>query len=153
MKKIGFVGHGEDKFDVIATGEVYHLMLDIMRGYKEPIIIVSGHSPVGGVDIWAERLAAHLGLSTDIKAPKRFSWDGKDGFKDRNIRIAIDSDELHVILAENYPADYKGMKFSNCYHCNTTGHIKSGACWTRKYAERLGKKTFVHLIHNHSGRE
>lgn len=151
MRKIGFVGHGRDKFDAKAVGEAQGIIIGLIQSYKEPITIVSGHSPVGGIDIWAEEIAGILKLPTDIKAPKTFSWDGEDGFKARNIKIALESDELHIILATNYPAGYHGMKFSSCYHCNTTEHIKSGACWTRKYAERLGKKTFVHLIHNTLG--
>lgn len=44
------------------------------------------------------------------------------------------------------PESYKGMRFTSCYHCGTTSHVKSGACWTAKQAQRIGKEAVWHEI-------
>jgi hypothetical protein len=38
------------------------------------------------------------------------------------------------------------MKFDLCYHCGTKDHVKSGGCWTVKYARKLGKQGKVIII-------
>jgi len=40
------------------------------------------------------------------------------------------------------------MRFPFCYHCKSNLHVKSGGCWTAKYAERLGKPAKWHLVQN-----
>ena len=65
--RIGIVGHGTKKF----TPETEKLAKDIIRKIlleAEDPIMVSGHSPVGGIDIWAEEIAVELGIPMDIKA-------------------------------------------------------------------------------------
>ncbi len=39
------------------------------------IVLVSGHCPKGGVDIWAENTAEELGIKTEIYAPEVFQWN------------------------------------------------------------------------------
>ena len=39
------------------------------------IILISGHSPKGGVDIWAENIAEELGIKTEIYAPEVNQWE------------------------------------------------------------------------------
>jgi len=147
--KIGIIGHGTDKFTLDsqrrATGEIWN----IFSKYKcKNLVLVSGHSPVGGIDIWAESVAKEIGLNIDLKIPKQKQWDAAYGFKQRNLDIAKDSDILHVILVDKYPPNYKGMKFKICYHCKTSDHVKSGACWTAKEARKLGKEVIYHIIKN-----
>lgn len=149
--KIGIIGHGTDKFTFISKTKAIELIQDIFYNYSpdfEDIILVSGHSPVGGVDIWAEEMANSLNIPLDLKIPKQNKWDAEYGYKQRNLDIARDSDELHVILVRNYPSTYKGVKYDYCYHCKTNDHIKSGACWTAKQAKKLGKKVIYHFITN-----
>ena len=148
MKKVGFIGHGEGKFTIRGKEIAIDLIYKLMKGYGEPITVISGHSPVGGIDMWAEKIAEKLGFPTDIKAPKQLTWGGSYGFRARNIDIGEQSNELHVILVDRYPSFYKGIRFSNCYHCGVSDHVKSGACWTRKWADRVGTKTFTHIIEN-----
>jgi len=91
--------------------------------------MVSGHSPVGGIDIWAEEEALALGVPLDLKVPTHNSWDppGGYGYKARNLDIARDSDVVHVLLADVYPEQYTGRRWDLCYHCKTNDHVKSGA--------------------------
>ena len=150
MKKIGIVGHGEDKFTGLGKIRARRLIKVILAQDTCPFpIVVSGHSPVGGIDIYAEEIAKELNLDTDLKIPKQYTWDAQYGYKQRNIDIAKTSDEVHVILVDKYPPNYKGMKFKQCYHCFTNTHIKSGGCWTGKQAQKLGKKVYWHIIKNY----
>jgi hypothetical protein len=109
-------------------------------------VMVSGHSPVGGIDIWAEEEALALGVALDLKVPTTHSWDppGGYGYKARNLDIARSSDVVHVIVVDEYPDSYRGRRFPLCYHCGTSDHIKSGGCWTGKKATRAE----WHIIRN-----
>jgi len=146
--KIGIIGHGKDKFTEETKKKAIQIIYSIIDTICliKKIIIVSGHSPVGGIDIWAEEVAHKKGIELNLKIPKQHKWDAEYGYKQRNLDIAKDSDELHIILVKDYPENYKGMKFNICYHCNTKEHIKSGACWTGKQALKLGKKVKWHII-------
>lgn len=129
--KLGIVGHAQEKFTSATETEARRAIRVAIRT-RNPDAIVSGHSPMGGVDIYAEEIAADMGIPTIIHAPKSRRWDGPDGFKARNLRIAEDSDEVLVVVCRSYPAGFKGMRFADCYHCKGRNppHIKSGGCWT-----------------------
>lgn len=148
--KIGIVGSGEDKFTKWGKERALELIRQIILGqsYFSENILVSGHSPVGGIDIWAEEVAMSLNLAMDLKVPKQHTWNADYGYKQRNTDIAKDSDEVHVIVVNKYPEGYLGVKFSVCYHCNTVDHIKSGGCWTGNVAKKLGKPVYWHIIKN-----
>lgn len=90
--------------------------------------MVSGHCHLGGIDIWAEEEADDMGIEKLIFPPKSLRWNG--GYKERNLLIARNSDIVHCIVVAKYPPHYRGMRFTRCYHCDTTEHIKSGGCWT-----------------------
>ncbi len=150
---IRIVGHGKDKFTEKGKEEAKYLIASILfdkfYDYKEDIVIVSGHSPVGGIDIWAEEIAKKGKFKLDLKIPKQHKWNAEYGYKQRNIDIAKCSNEVHVILVDKYPPNYKGMRFNKCYHCGTNKHIKSGGCWTGHCAINLGKKVYWHIIKNY----
>lgn len=142
--KVGIIGHGADKFT--EEGEQYakQIIATIIKGYQSlgEVTIVSGHSPVGGIDIWAEALGVDLGCDLDIKTPRQHRWDAEYGYKARNLDIANSSDVVYVIVVKEYPPNYAGMRFKSCYHCHSTDHIKSGGCWTGKQAQKLGKPVY-----------
>jgi len=153
--RIGIVGHAADKFTTQGKANARAAILEIILDYKliclvnnTELVVVSGHCPIGGVDIWAEQLARECGIETDIKAPKEHSWSGKYGYKARNLDIARDSDKIYVLLADSFPPDFKGKKFTYCYHCKTDNHIKSGGCWTAHQAIRLGRVAEWVIIKN-----
>ena len=139
---IGIVGHAADKFTPETEREARRI---IAREILHPLdTVVSGRCHLGGVDIWAEECADRWGLLKIIHPPKTLSW--ATGYKPRNLLIARDSEVVHVIVVRAYPPGYSGMRFDLCYHCRTASHIKSGACWTAKQAQRLGKLTVWHEI-------
>ena len=144
--RAGIVGNGTDKFTRAGAAEAVRIITEIVA---EADVIVSGHSPVGGVDIWAEEAAEAAGKPTDLKIPEIQSWnpDGY-GYKARNLDIAHDSDVVHVILADEYPEEYTGRRFPICYHCKTDDHVKSGACWTAKQAIKAGKEVRWYVVTN-----
>ena len=106
--------------------------------------VVSGGCHLGGIDIWAIEEAQKYGLNYIEHRPECLQWSG--GYKERNIRISEDSDRVVCIVVKDYPVEYKGMRFNYCYHCGTDEHIKSGGCWTTKYARSIGKLTRTILI-------
>ncbi len=141
--RIGIVGHGEDKFTLETQVKAKQLIYTLL---KKGDTVVSGHSPVGGVDIWAEEIGRELECKLDIKSPQTHSWGGKYGYKERNLDIAGSSDIVHVIVVKEYPPNYKGMRFDSCYHCHMRDHVKSGGCWTAKQAYQMGKPVKWHII-------
>lgn len=144
---IGIVGHEAAKFTntTRATArEVIRRLIDF-----HGVTVVSGHCHLGGIDIWAEEEADQLGKETLIFPPKELNW--ANGFKARNIQIAKASDIVHVILVRELPPDYRGMRFKKCYHCDgdktMLDHVKSGGCWTGRYAKNtLHKPVRFHVI-------
>lgn len=99
-------------------------------------VVISGHSPVGGIDIWAEEIADELGVVMQTYEPIIQQWNppGGYGYKARNLDIANNSDLVAVIVAREYPENYYGRRFALCYHCRLDDHVKSGGCWTGKKA-------------------
>jgi hypothetical protein len=142
--KIGIIGHGSDKFVPESKEAAINLIRKLLS--KPDSILVSGHSPVGGIDIWAEEVAQELEIPMEIKSPRQKSWEGEYGYKARNLDIARSSDEVHIILVADYPSNYKEQRFSECYHCHTSKHVKSGGCWTGLQAKKLGKKVKWHVF-------
>ena len=96
---------------------------------QDDVTLVSGGCHKGGPDIWAEAIAVALGVDSMIFLPDEYVWSisgthGRKGFKERNIEIAESCDELH------------------CYDPVERGW--SGAMWTAKYADELGKQVYYH---------
>lgn len=149
--RVGIIGCASDKFSIRAEKKAKDIIHQILSR-PEAEVLVSGHCPIGGVDIWAEEEAKLLEMKQDIKIPKQHSWDGEYGFKKRNLDIARDSDGVHVIVVDRYPKGYNGRRFTDgegnpfCYHCRMGGHIKSGGCWTGHKAKDQGKKVTWHII-------
>jgi len=144
---IGIVGHGADKFDERSKATAISRIIEILETYPG-CTVVSGHSPVGGIDIWAEETAKQLGHDTLIFEPDYKMWDpaGKYGYKARNIDIARHSDIVYCIVVRQLPRGYRGMTFPSCYHCDKHPgkshgtHVKSGGCWTAWVAIRHGNQ-------------
>ena len=137
---IGIVGCGQDKFTPETEEKARFIIKRLMK--EEPdATFCSGHSPLGGVDIYVEEEGTKLGIKLDIKEPKTLSWNGDYGYKARNIDIAK-SDVVYVIVAKEYPSTYKGQRFKICYHCKERreSHVKSGGCYTGWKAIELGNK-------------
>jgi hypothetical protein len=154
--RVGCVGNGTDKFTELGKQRAMLLLVDVIHGSSA---MVSGHSPVGGIDIWAEEVAEFLGVPLDLKIPEVNAWNppGRYGYMKRNVDIAKDSDILHMIVADKYPNEYRGRRFALCYHHNKgegapvmtpDNHVKSGGCWTAKKALELGKEVVWHIVEN-----
>lgn len=150
--KVGIVGNGTDKFTDLGEAAARRLIRNILI-VNSATAMVSGHSPVGGIDIWAEEEAGKLGIPLDLKIPEINQWDppGGYGYKARNLDIAHDSDVVHVILADVYPEEYTGRRWEVCYHhrghdLDPYGHVKSGGCWTGRKAEQ----SVWHIVENYA---
>lgn len=140
---VGIVGSEEAKFTI----ETKKMSIDIIRqllARPNVTAVCSGGCHLGGIDIWAEEVADEFGIDKLIFVPKTLSWE--KGYKPRNINIAENSDEVNCITVKTLPENYVGMRFIYCYHCKTYEHIKSGGCWTAKYAKSLGKVAKWHVV-------
>ncbi len=143
---LGIVGSEEKKFDFVTAVKAKILIRKLLRP-PDVIFLSSGHCHAGGIDIWAEEIAMDLKkFNAKLIFPaKVLSWDR--GYKPRNIQIAKASDMVICITVAHLPSDFQGMTHPLCYHCGTKDHVKSGGCWTVKYArEQLGKRTRVIVI-------
>lgn len=139
---IGIVGSEAAKFTEATENCAKALIVELLTrpgvtGYS------SGHCHLGGIDIWTEEIGDALELTSLIYPPKSRYWEW---YKVRNIQIAKASTEVHCITLRELPSSYHGMKFKLCYHCGTDSHVKSGGCWTAKYAQRIGKPAYWHVI-------
>ena len=143
---VGIIGHASEKFTPVSQSRAIAVIRGILVSCSPDVTVVSGRSPMGGVDVWAEELAEQMGFGTQIFAPKVRRWSGPGGFKERNERIALFSDEVHVVVVDDYPPGYAGMRFKLCYHCGLRDHVKSGACWTARRAKEEGKPVVLHVV-------
>ena len=131
MRK-AIIGHGAEKFTPVTEAAAKKIIGLILNPGDT---VVSGRSPMGGIDVWAEEHAdAHEDVDKIIHAAEVDQWNppGRVGYKARNLMIARDAQEAHVILVTEYPPDFDGMRFKACYHCKDRipEHVKSGGCWT-----------------------
>lgn len=142
MTILGIVGSEAAKF----TPETEHIAKCTILTILSPgDVVVSGECHLGGVDIWAKETALAIGLNY-IGCPPAFkTWNS---FKRRNIEIAELSDRVVCITVATLPPGFKEGGWERyCYHCKTDTHIKSGGCWTVKYArEKLGKPGEIIVI-------
>jgi hypothetical protein len=141
--RVGIVGSEGAKFTPETEKTARDVIVDLLMrdGVTE---VVSGACHLGGIDVWAAEIGRMLGLRVTEFPPKTKSWN--DGYKPRNILIAENSDEVHCITLRALPASYTGMRFTHCYHCDSTDHVKSGGCWTMLRARRLGKIGELHVV-------
>ena len=68
--KIGIIGHGGDKFTEYGKQMAQEKIIEILMNKQEGDVFISGHSPIGGIDIWSEDIARRLGYQLEIKCPK-----------------------------------------------------------------------------------
>jgi hypothetical protein len=131
--KLGIVGHAAEKFTK-RTEHMARVVISKAIAHYDPECVVSGGSPMGGVDIWAEEHAKMMGYKMQVHAPNpnNHRWDGPGGFKERNLEIAAESDVVLCIVVKDFPPGFDGKRFPYCYHCKEERppHIKSGGCWT-----------------------
>lgn len=138
----GIVGAEEAKFTPETESDAKVLLVKIISDPRCTGVI-SGECPLGGIDIWAKHICLELDKPYFGFPPKHNDWE--TGFKPRNIRIALKSDVVHNIVVAEYPPEFKGRRFPRCYHCSTN-HVKSGGCWTARYAQKHGRLVVWHVI-------
>ena len=139
---LGIVGSEESKFTESSKHSALMVIKSNIHHYKATAVC-SGSCHLGGIDLWAIEVAKELELETIEFPPKFRSWAA---YKERNIKIAETSDVVVCITVGKLPESYTGMRFDLCYHCGTKDHVKSGGCWTTKYARKLGKEAFTVVV-------
>lgn len=134
--KWGIVGCAANKFTPATEARARQKIRDILI-FSDCDHVVSGQCHMGGIDVWAIEEAVKLGVPYTEFPPKTRQWS--TGYKPRNAQIAVASGKVVSIVVAEYPPGYSEERFEKCYHCNTVKHIKSGGCWTAKFARSLGK--------------
>jgi hypothetical protein len=136
---VGIVGSEAGKFTAITERQARHWIRQLCERADK---VVSGRSPLGGIDWWAIEEAKRQNKEWEEFPAKTSRWGGPDGFQARNMAIARASDLVACIVVRELPERYTGRRFDGCYHCHTPAghHVKSGGCWTMHQAERLGKE-------------
>lgn len=143
---IGIVGSEEVKFTDTGKVNAFYFLSEIIDK-PEVTKVVSGGCHLGGIDKWAILNAKEYKKEFEEFLPKTLNWI--NGYKERNIKIAEASDIVYCITVNELPKEYTGMRFPLCYHCKTKDHVKSGGCWTMKYAEKLGKQGKLIIVNNY----
>lgn len=141
---LGIVGSEAAKFTLETEMKARATIVTLLEFYS-PDTVVSGACHLGGIDVWAVQEAIGLGCGV-IECPPAFkTWQS---FKRRNIEIAERSDRVVCITVSDLPPGFKEGGWERyCYHCKTHKHIKSGGCWTVKYArEKFGKPGEIVVI-------
>jgi hypothetical protein len=158
---LGLVGAEAAKFTKqtkIRACEVIEGLLLAAVSIDPEAEVVSGRCHLGGIDIWSEEVARDLRWpdSRIIQYPPLgHSWTF---YRARNIKIAERCTKATCITVKTLPPDFRaigpdgqllpgpgGWEFY-CYHCQSREHIKSGGCWTVRYAKRLGKPGDVLVV-------
>lgn len=139
--KIGIVGSEAAKFTPATEWDARALIRSLLQPGD---VVISGACHLGGIDVWCMEEAEAMGLRTVEHWPRVRSWS--NGYRPRNMRIAQDADYVACITVKTLPATYTGLRFPLCYHCGTDTHIKSGGCWTVRYALTLGKPGRIYVI-------
>lgn len=141
---LGIVGSEAAKFTVETQAEARRRINRLFEIYR-PSKVVSGRCPLGGIDIWAIEEAIYNGIPYEEFPPGYNTWRY---YKRRNIRIAGASSRVVCLTVRDLPPGFKEGGWERyCYHCQTDQHIKSGGCWTVKYArEKLGKPGEIIVI-------
>lgn len=78
------------------------------------------------------RSFAHKCNCMTVEEAKDNRWEGQNGFKLRNIKIAQQADYVYSISTK--------IKEMRCYHCDKPNHERTGGCWTKRYAMDKLKK-------------
>jgi hypothetical protein len=141
---LGIVGSEGKKFTA-TTEQLARVCIRELLDKYTPSRVVSGACHLGGIDVWAIDEAAKRGITGVEHPPASRVWSG--GYKERNIRIAEDSDVVVCITIKDLPPDFEEHGWERyCYHCGTSEHIKSGGCWTTKYARKIGKSGYTIVL-------
>ncbi len=101
-------------------------------------MIISGGAK--GVDSIAIEVARSMGFPTVTYHPENQEWEPKHGkgYKERNMQIAIDCNQLFCISIPTHEIE--------CYHhkkgwsMSIPDHEKTAGCWTMKHAIELDKQ-------------
>ena len=126
--KIAIVGSSK-----LTEEERERARLEIEQWIKDPTVeeVITGDA--SGIDELVRSFASENKSITVVKAIDK-EWEGKYGFKQRNIKIAQMADHVVSISTK--------IKIQRCYHCREkfANHERTGGCWTKKFAiDKLGK--------------
>jgi hypothetical protein len=133
--KIAIVGRSK-----LTGGEtdIVHMIVEtiVERSRVNGDTIITGDAD--GVDECVQRITnSGTRISMTVYKSLTKTWNGKHGFKERNIQIAKSADYVYSITTKT--------KNEKCYHCDLD-HQRTGGCYTLKMARKFGKQGEVIVI-------
>jgi hypothetical protein len=157
--------HGAKFFDHLPKNDFERYLYGFIQENIEVdrnIILISGHCPKGGVDIWAEEMADEFGIHKEIYPAETNQWRDKKvllfgggiikykGYRSRNIQIAEACGILYDIETKGSCEHCGGRGFTTnygrrCRFCYGTG-VYSGGTFTYRKALEFGKEAHQIII-------
>ena len=117
-----------------AIQEIYRIL---SLNYIDGIIYICGECPYGGIDIWAKEVTIKLGIKIESYPPATKDWRG---YSQRNKLMAKICNICYCIVPWN------PLVKCHYHYPYFLQHPQNGGCWTRKYANKLGKETHLVVI-------
>ncbi len=152
--RLAIVGAQEDRWNSFERTFIEDLIRGMLAEDEDGVrpIVISGHCPMGGVDIWAEEIAEELGCKMVIYAPEVNQWEDRitqydsnefhdKGYKSRNIQIAEACDTL-VCFSPAFQHGKNPTLVEDIIPDNVKQieEIWNGGVWTAVYAQKIGKR-------------
>jgi hypothetical protein len=123
--KVGIVGSSK----IPITEETISFVENHVLNYPDDTIFLSGGAK--GVDTLVEMVCDVVGRELIIHKPKTDNWEG---YKERNLKIAHESDKVICIAIRSKDKD------SYCYHCGSEEHERTGGCYTARRCKEFEVK-------------
>ena len=109
---------------------VHSVISDYLSKFGDGLTVVSGGAR--GVDSMTVKVCGELGVKVVEFKNTVYRWEGPGGFKERDLKIANESDHVVSIVNKSY-SDRPSRK-APCYHCarvsRDSNHVVSGGCFT-----------------------
>ena len=118
-----------------AYAVVRSVVSDYLTKFGDGLVVVSGGAK--GVDSMAVKVCGELGVKVVEFKNTVYRWEGPGGFKERDLKIANESDCVVSIVNKSFNPKSKSTV---CYHCakvpRDSNHIVSGGCYTALHCRR-----------------
>ena len=118
MTKIGIVGPEESKWTPEQIPKVKQWIKNMFHALGFDNVLVSGHCPKGGVDIWSEEIADELGIKKEIYPAEVNQWNDKVIIDAKSYDEHIITGAFHVIARSKRLKGYRSRNIQIAEACD-----------------------------------